>query len=420
MSTRDDNPHPRHAAPAPRLPALPLFRRSAGNRVVAGVAAGLAERWGLDPVLVRASFVALCAAGGAGVVGYLLAWAASAEPAGAAPPPRVFSSAVRSRRVLGLGCIVLGLLLVLRDLGLWFGDRLVWPLALGVLGSAIIWARSDDTERGRWVRLGARAPVDALWSTQRARVRVVAGAVLVTAGMGIFLASNQVFSAAGEAVIAVAVTAGGILLILGPWIFRLVREAADDRRDRIRSEERADMAAHLHDSVLHTLALIQRSGGAPPDVVALARTQERELRAWLQGRPPQATQQTLSGAVDELAGRVEQSHHVTVEPVVVGDCAVDERVGALLLACQEAAINAARHSGESRISVYVEVEGDGVTAFVRDRGRGFDPQHVPADRHGIRESIVGRLKRNGGTASITSAPGQGTEVQMHVARSSVP
>jgi signal transduction histidine kinase/phage shock protein PspC (stress-responsive transcriptional regulator) len=391
------------------------FRRSAQNRVVAGVAAGLAERWGLDPAMVRAAFVALCAAGGAGVIAYLLAWAISAEPQPqtAATPPRTLTPAAYRRRVIGLLCIVAGALLVLRDVGLWFGDRLAWPLVLGVLGSAVIWMRSD--ERERWARLAGR---DTFLGSRAATVRIVAGGLLVAAGMGVFLAGNQVFSATGEALVAMAVTASGILLILGPWVFRLARQASDDRRERIRSEERAEMAAHLHDSVLHTLALIQRSGAASPDVVSLARTQERELRAWLQGQPPPAEAQTLGGAVEAMAARVEQMHHVAVESVVVGDCAVDERVRALLMATQEAAVNAARHSGAAKVDVYVEVEGDKVTAFVRDRGRGFDPDVVPQDRRGIRESIVGRLRRSGGSAAVSSAPGEGTQVQMQVARES--
>lgn len=179
------------------------------------------------------------------------------------------------------------------------------------------------------------------------------------------------------------------------------------------------MAAHLHDSVLHTLALIQRSGSAPADVVAMARTQERELRAWLQGRPlPSEEAETLSAAIEGVAARVEGGQQASVESVVVGDCPLDDRVRALVLAVHEAAVNAARHSGEARVSIYVEVDGDGVTAYVRDRGRGFDVQAVPEDRRGIRESIVGRLRRHGGGADISSTPGSGTEVRMHVGRES--
>jgi len=411
---RDEAPPARRQQRGLRVPTFP---RSTDGRVLVGVAGGLASASDVDVVLVRAAFLALCAAGGAGVVLYLLAWAISEEPApaGVTVRPRlVLSPVARQRRLAGLACVVLGLLIVLRDVGLWFGDRLVWPLVVGILGSAVIWVRSDDRER--WARLGVRG---AFRSGRAATPRIAAGAVLVAGGMAAFLVGNQVFNAAGEAVLAMAVTAGGIVLILGPWIFRVWREAADDRRERIRGEERAEVAAHLHDSVLNTLALIQRSGGAPPEVVSMARTQERELRAWLQGRPlPSEEAETLSAAIEGVAARVERAHHVAVESVVVGDCPLDDRVRALTLAVQEAAVNAAKHSGVSRLSIYVEVDGDGVTAYVRDRGRGFDPDGVSLDRRGIRESIVGRLGRHGGAATVTSTPREGTEVQMHVRRDS--
>ena len=222
-------------------------------------------------------------------------------------------------------------------------------------------------------------------------------------------------ASARTALLAVLVTAVGLGLILGPWILRLARDAGEERRQRIRSEERAEIAAHLHDSVLHTLALIQRSED-PADVAALARRQERELRAWLDHRPTTSEQQDLRGAVDALASRVEEQHHVTVDTVVVGDTPVTEHVAALLLACQEAATNAARHSGASRVSIYIEADGDGVTAYVRDEGAGFDINAVPADRRGIAESVIGRMRRHGGSATITSRPGHGTEVQLQLPR----
>jgi phage shock protein PspC (stress-responsive transcriptional regulator)/two-component sensor histidine kinase len=390
----------------PQRPPIPAFRRSAQNRVVAGVAGGLARAWDVDVVLVRAAFVALAVAGGAGVLLYLLAWTMSAEPATVdAPPRRLSSDAARQRRLLGLACVVLGVLVICRDVGLWFGDRLVWPLVLGILGSAVIWVRGDM--RGAFG--GGRTAV----------VRIAVGALLVAGGMAAIVVGNPLGNATVQAVLAMAVTAGGLLLILGPWLFRVWREAAEDRRRRIRSEERAEMAAHLHDSVLNTLALIQRSRDASPDVVAMARTQERELRAWLQGRTlPSEEAQTLGEAIEGVAARVERDHAVAVESVVVGDCALDERVRALVAAVQEAAVNAARHSGEAKVSIYVEVDGARITAYVRDRGRGFEPAQVQADRRGIRESIEGRLQRHGGSAAVSSAPGDGTQVELQVERDS--
>jgi phage shock protein PspC (stress-responsive transcriptional regulator)/anti-sigma regulatory factor (Ser/Thr protein kinase) len=401
-------------APAPQRSAW-LLTRSRTNRVLSGVAGGLGERLGVDPLLVRAAFVVLAIAGGSGVVLYLVAWAVSVEPEGeAAVPPRRRPS---GRQALALGCIVLGTLLLLRDVGLWFGDQVVWPVALAAAGSAMIWARGDDRDRARWTRAGARIPgnpVAALFTGRTSPVRIVVGGLLVVAGMGVVLAGSDALAAAGSVLLAMGVTAAGLLVILGPWTYRLARQLGDERRGRIRSEARAEMAAHLHDSVLHTLALIQRAD-APPDVVSLARRQERELRAWLY-EPPSRPEGRLRPAVEAIAARVEQHHEVPVEVVVVGDAPLDERARAVVDACQEAAVNAARHSGASLVAVYVEVEPEQLTGFVRDQGKGFDPAQVPPDRRGIADSIRGRMQRFGGSATIVSSPGEGTEVQLRMPR----
>lgn len=410
-----DTPAPTGPGPAAHLR---LLTRSRSDRVLVGVAGGIGEAVGIDPVLVRLAFAVLTAASGLGVVLYLLAWALSAEPAGGSASEAATRPAPRPRQIAALGCIVLGCLLVMRDVGLWLGDTLVWPVALAAAGSALIWARSDERDRARWSRVGARLPgnpVEAVFAGRSSPLRVAAGGVLVAGGMAIFLAANQALAAARTAVLAMAVTAAGLSIILGPWILRLVRQAGEERRERIRSQERAEIAAHLHDSVLHTLALIERAD-VPPEIVSLARRQERDLRAWLNGRPPGDAAADLRGAIDALASHVEQLHHVAVDAVVVGDAALDDRLQALVLACQEAAINAARHSGAPRVSVYVEVEDAEVVAFVRDQGRGFEPAAVPGDRRGIAESIVGRMQRHGGSASIHSRPGEGTEVQLTVPR----
>src|SRR5207249_11936494 len=175
--------------------------------------------------------------------------------------------------------------------------------------------------------------------------------------------------------------------VFGPWVAQLVRQLRTEQRSRIRSEERAELAAHLHDSVLHTLALLQRADG-PRELVNLARSQERELRAWLNGEPlGGAEPASLRAAVHAIASRVEQHHALTVDTVVVGDAPMDERVAAVVGACQEAVVNAARHSGAATVSVYVEAESDQVNGFVRDRGRGFDPERVAPGRRGLVESI---------------------------------
>jgi signal transduction histidine kinase len=391
--------------------------RSRDNRVLLGVAGGLGERLGVDPILVRIALAVLAVAGGSGVLLYLIAWGLSVEPEAAAAAP-VPVRRPNGRQNLALGLIVFGTLLLLRKVGLWFGDPVVWPVALAAAGAAVIWARSDDRDRARWTRAGARIPgnpVEALFTGRVGLVRIVVGGLLVAMGMGLGLANQGAnLAATGSVLLAMATTAAGLGLIFGPWTSRLARQVAEERRGRIRSEARAEMAAHLHDSVLHTLALIQRADSAP-EVVALARRQERELRAWLYA-PPVPLDGSLRPAVEAIATRVEQRHNVPVDVVVVGDAPLDARARAMVDACQEAALNAARHSGAALVSVYVEVEPDQLTGFVRDEGKGFDPERVPSDRRGIADSIRGRIHRHGGTAVITSSPGEGTEVQLRMPR----
>jgi signal transduction histidine kinase len=395
-----------------------LFARSQTNRLVLGVAGGIAETLGVDAFLVRLAFGVLTVANGLGIVLYLVAWSLSADMQDgvATVPPAQRMSGWRS--TLAIGCIVLGTLLVLRDVGLWFGDTLVWPLVIAGCGSAVIWFRSDADDRARWSAVSGRLAggPGGIFSGSSSLFRVVPGGLLVLAGMTVFLFAHRSAGVAGTALLAVAVTAAGLGLILTPWILGLAREAAAERRERIRSEERAEIAAHLHDSVLHTLALIQR-GDVPAEVASVARRQERELRAWLNGRPLAAEAADLRGAIDAVAARVEEAHHVPVDTVVVGEVPLDDAGNAVALACQEAAINAARHSGAPRVSIYVEAEPHEITAYVRDQGAGFDRDRVPDDRRGISESIIGRMRRLGGTASVTSRPGEGTEVQMRVPRS---
>jgi signal transduction histidine kinase/phage shock protein PspC (stress-responsive transcriptional regulator) len=392
-----------------------FFRRSGEDRVLLGVAGGLGRELGVDALLLRMGFAILLAAGGMGAVLYAAGWALSADPDAAAPAR---ARIPRARQIAAVGSIVLGTLLVCRSAGLWFGDAVVWPVVLAAAGSALIWARTEESTRPRRGWAGERLPGEMLraaFTGRMSALRVLAGALLVAGGMAAFLAAHSALPAAGSAALAAGVTAAGLGLLLGPWMARLAREATEERRQRVRSEERAEIAAHLHDSVLHTLALIQRSD-APAEVTALARRQERELRAWLGGRPRVADEVDLRGAVDALASRVEEHHRVALETVVVGEAPVDERVRALLDACQEAATNAARHSGAAQASIYVEADGEGISAYVRDQGCGFDLHAVPADRRGIAESIVGRMRRNGGTATVVSAPGEGTEVQLHLPR----
>jgi signal transduction histidine kinase len=310
--------------------------------------------------------------------------------------------------------VLAGVLLALRGIGLWLGDGVVWPAALVAFGSAVIWTRGDQATRAKWL---ARMPS---WIREedesRPRIRTLVGALVIALGAWAFLSSNPPLDLFDNAPLAVATVVVGLAVIAGPGIWRLVRQASDERRERIRQEERAEMAAHLHDSVLQTLALIQRTED-PNEMVALARGQERELRTWLYGKTKPGGEGSLSAALDAVAVEVERAHRTRIEIVMVGDCPLDDGVRALVHACREAFVNAARHSGARGVSAYVEVEDDQVTAYVRDQGVGFSREAVPDDRHGIAESIEGRMERNGGVAVIDSAIGHGTEVRLRIPRS---
>ncbi|HEX6567576.1 MAG TPA: ATP-binding protein, partial [Acidimicrobiales bacterium] len=324
---------------------------------------------------------------------------------------------------LAVGCITVGVLLLVRWTVPFFPDRLVWPAAIAAVGVGLALTRAGEGDRARWREVVGRLPgnpVEALRGGWWLWLRVLVGANLLVLGIATFLATNEAFSAVGQVGIAVLATALGVALVFGPWIVRLVRQLGDERRERIRNEERADMATHLHDSVLQTLALIQRHAEAPQQARSLARRQERELRAWLyderrridaDGAPP-----TLAAALDRMADEVEADHGgVDVDVVVVGDCPLDPGVAALAKAVREAVVNAAKHSGAPEVSVYAEVADGRVEAFVRDRGRGFDPAAVDGDRRGIAQSIVRRVARHGGRAQVHSAPGEGTEVSFEMA-----
>jgi len=385
------------------------FARHPDDRVVVGVCAGLAARLGVDALLLRLATVVLALAGGVGVMLYLAAWLLADDEQSRPPRP------VTTQQNVAVGLVVLGVLLLLRDLDLWFGDGVVLPVLLGAAGSVVIWSRGDADDRERWTRLGGRIPgnpVQVMLADRSARVRLLVGAGLVAIGVTAFLATSEAVVALRQVGAAVLATLAGAVLVLGPWVARLVSELGEERAERVRTEERTEVAAHLHDSVLQTLALIQRAGTEPRRMAQLARSQERELRAWLYGRREPADATTLRVLLDDTVAEVEVSHELVVELVVVGDAPADGEVAALVAAVREALVNVARHAGVDRAAVYVEVEPGDVTAFVRDRGRGFDADAVPDDRRGVADSVRGRLARHGGRATLTTAPGAGTEWEL--------
>jgi signal transduction histidine kinase len=420
---RHEEPDVDHGAGSPTATHHALSRRSQ-HKLIAGVASGLGDKFGIEPTLVRLAFVVLAFAGGAGIVLYGAGWLFLPLDAGAdaGHRPRRQRSRNDLVQLLALGAVTLGVLLLAKAVGLGFSDALLWPIVLAAMGTALIVGRSGrpiDELIGELVRRerGIPALADGRSSETASVLRFVVGGALVVAGASAFLATQGAFRAVGQGLLAVAVILGGLGLIFGPWLWRLWNALVEERRERIRSDERAEMAAHLHDSVLQTLALIQRRADDSRAVVGLARRQERELRSWLFGRASMRADLDLGDALETVASDIEQRQSVSIETVRVGGaCPLDERLSALVAAAQEAIVNAACHSGAPTVAVYEEVERDQVTVFVRDRGRGFDLAVVPVERGGIAESITGRMQRNGGVAVIRTRPGRGTEVELSMPR----
>jgi len=393
---------PLAASPAPLT--TPRLVRLRSGRELGGVAAGLAAHVGLPVLWVRAAFVLLAVAGGSGVVLYGAYWLvlpqAPVEPA----VPRRQSARIPDG-TLALGAIGAGVLLLIVLGRLPVPGVAVGPLAVIAVGAALVWRQADDSRRERW-----RASAT---SRRGGPLVSLAGIVLVAVGLTGFLAARGELEAAREGLLSTFVVVGGLALLLAPWASRTVSELRAERRERVRSQERAELAAQVHDSVLQTLALIQANAGDSREVVRLARSQERALRSWLY-RPAAGPVPMLSTVLEQGAAEVEDAHGVPVEVVHVGDAPHEGAVVALAAAAREAVVNAAKHSGAALVQVYAEVEDGAASVFVRDRGRGFDRAAVPADRYGLAESVVGRVERAGGMVEVRSAPGEGTEVRMSV------
>jgi signal transduction histidine kinase/phage shock protein PspC (stress-responsive transcriptional regulator) len=367
--------------------------------MIAGVAGGISEEVGVSPIYVRAAFVSLSMAGGIGLIVYvLLALVVPDDPVAGAQesaPPATMPKAI------GMAMMFVAVMLFLQAIGLWFGV-VVWPTTLVVFGLAIAIETSG---------INYERSLEGVTSGRRSWWLVIAGLAMMVAGLVVVLRSLDRLQSFGVLAIALVVAFGGFAIVAGPWLWSLIEDLRTERRARIRSEEKAEVAAHLHDSVLQTLALIQRTDD-PKTMVTLARSQERDLRSWLFD-DTDADAGSIEGALTSAATSVEAVHNVPISVVVVGEAALPvDKQEALIAATTEAMMNAAKHSGASKVSVYAEMSDGSVDVYVSDQGHGFDLDNVGDDRRGITESIEARMKRHNGTAVIETIAGEGTEVHL--------
>jgi len=389
--------------------AARLSRKQEG-RLVAGVCSGLAAHLGVDPSVVRIAFVLLTAAGGVGILAYAALWLVLRPDMPNGSRGAAVAGTAGKIQVAAYAGLAAALLLIA-----WLAGAVVavWPLVAAALGAVVLWRQADSGRERRWAA--------ARW--HGAAVRAVLGVALVAGGVAGFVATRGQLAQARQGIAASAAIAVGAAVIAAPWLMRLVADRDAERQARIRADERSELAAQVHDRVLHTLTLIQRNAHDPAHVRRLARSQERQLRTWLH-RPDAGQAETLGAELTAAAGAVEDAHGIPIEVVCVGDCplrdgappAVQAALQAAVLAAREAMINAARHSGAPQISVFAEAEPGRVTIFVRDRGAGFTLGEIPSWRMGVRESIIGRMERGGGVGKIRTAPGHGTEVELQVRR----
>ncbi|MFC8795413.1 PspC domain-containing protein [Streptomyces cinereoruber] len=405
-------------------PPLRRLYRSADGRWLGGVARGLAGHLGLPVVWVRTAFAVLAMADGLGAVLYAVFWIVVPLGVGGRTAPRpVFETTPDGRRklrkpdrgqVFALAALAVSLAVVAGNAS-FDGEtgRYVWPILLTGIGLAVFWRQSDNARRASWTEPGRHRRAFQL-------ARGLVGVALVGTGLAVFVVVRGSVAQLGTALTAAVAVLTGMVLLAGPWLVRMSQDLTEERTMRIRAQERAEVAAHVHDSVLHTLTLIQRNADDPGEVRRLARAQERELRNWLykpEGTGRDEEPETLAEAVKRAAAEVEDKHGVPLEVVVVGDCPLDEGLVAQIQAAREAMVNAAKYGGEGgAVQVFAEVDGHTVFVSVRDRGPGFDLDDVPEDRMGVRESIIGRMQRNGGTARLRSPQGGGTEVELEMER----
>lgn len=397
------------------------LRRARDDRMLGGLAAMLARRTGFSVGVWRVLFVvATIVTTGYLAIAYVLAWLLI--PAEGASR-NIASKALGDKRgiglALGLTSIIVVVLIIASALSASWVTSLAVPLLVCAAALLLISRNAPEDELEYLRGLAEPAGLSRNSRPSRRVLRLALAGVVVISGLTFLLQGHHEYALL-KPLAGVVLLVGGIGLACGPWWLRLARDAVEERQARVRAEERAEMASRVHDSVLQTLAMIQRRAGDQHQVIQLARAQERELRSWLfDGRPPGSLDgqaDTMADGIRLIQQELEAQHGMSVEAVTVGDCPLDDDLSALLAAAREAVVNAAKWSGAEVVSLFAEVEPDSVSVFVRDRGRGFDPDAVPEDRKGLAESIKARLARRGGSATIRSAPGEGTEVSLAMPR----
>lgn len=377
--------------------ALLFSVRGSSGELFAGAIKRLAGERRSTRALLRTAVVVLAPLAGAGPAAYA-AVALLQSLSGAPPMPRL-----EWRRSVGTGLLSLAGVLAAHRAGLVVGPEYVlWPVLLACSGLPLFWSSA-----------GLRRPQADGHVFEEAELAGYAGLLLTGSAAVYVLDRGGLFEQAARTVVGTALAALVLALVAGPRWWRTSRLLAAERTRRARAEERTELARHLHDSVLQTLTVIQRRANDPAEVAGLARRQERELRSWLvSGEAVPAPGASIATALAAAVADVEDAHRVTVEAVTVGDRPLDERGCELVAAAREALVNAARHGGGAGISLFTEIGEGGVTVYVRDRGPGFDPAQVPADRRGLRQSILARMERHGGRATVRSEPGAGCEVEL--------
>jgi signal transduction histidine kinase/phage shock protein PspC (stress-responsive transcriptional regulator) len=403
--------------------------RDSQDPIIGGVAGGLARHLGLPTLWVRAGFVLAAVLGGLGVALYAGLWLVlptdsrfEEEAPGLAAGRRAGKRPGRIRRLtdvgpaIALAALAFGAILLLEAV---LGQGAIfWPVFIGLVGIGLLWRQADEAQRERWLDTTGRVdPIRAVLGSGgwAAWARIAAGFGLILVALVLFLLRGGSAEMARDLTVAALLTVVGIGIVVGPWVFRLASDLTAERAERVRTQERADLAAHLHDSVLQTLALIQKNAGDGPTVARLARAQERDLRSWLYAG--EATdERSVASALRGVAAETEDAHGVSVDVVTVGDCAMSESLRPIVNATREAVNNAAKHAGTGRVDVYAEITPTAVDVFVRDRGHGFDMADIAEDRYGVRHSIIDRMDRHGGSADVRSTPGEGTEVRLHLPR----